>query len=216
MKVVEDANLSRAEYVYKRIREGIRSGKYRSGHRLREAELAALLKVSRTPIREAIRRLASDGLIEHSASRGMMIIELDKQKVREMYGLRQTLEGAVARYAAQHASNSEIDAMRALLKREKEADSPQEIARINRLFHQAMQDASHNRYLVHMLHMLYDLLALLPGNPFEIPDRVKQAQREHLAVLTAIERRDPDSAETLARQHIQNAGSARIQQMFES
>jgi DNA-binding GntR family transcriptional regulator len=210
-----DGDLSRAEYVYKRIRDGIRSGKYQSGHRLREAELAAHLKVSRTPIREAIRRLVSDGLVELSPARGVMIVELDKQKVREMYALREALEGAVARYGAQHASQSEIDAMRSLLQREKSAKSPQEVARINRLFHQSLQDASHNRYLVNSLHMLHDVLAILPGNPFEIPERAKQAQREHAAVLSAIEARQPERAEKLAQQHIQNAGIARIQQMFE-
>jgi DNA-binding GntR family transcriptional regulator len=215
MKAV-DPNLSRAEYVYRRIRDGIRSGKYRSGHRLREAELAAHLKVSRTPIREAIRRLVSDGLVELSPSRGVMIIELDKQKVREMYALRETLEGAVARYSAQHASPNEIQAMRALLQRERQTSSPQEVARINRLFHQNMQEASHNRYLVHTLHMLYDVLAVLPGNPFEIPTRMKEATEEHAAVLSAIETRQPERAEELARRHIQNAGVARIQQMFES
>lgn len=216
MKKIEEADLSRAEYVYKRIREEIRNGQYRPGYRLREAELAARLKVSRTPIREAIRRLASDGLIELSPSRGMMIIELDKQKVREMYALRETLEGAVARCAAQHASQTEIEGMRGLLQREKEAKSPKEILKINRLFHQAMQEASHNRYLVHTLHMLYDLLSVLPGNPFEMPARVIQSQKEHLAVLTAIEQRNPETAEMLGRQHIQNAGVSRLQQMFES
>ena len=208
-------DLSRAEYVYKRIRDGIRTGKYRSGHRLREIELAANLRVSRTPIREAIRRLVSDGLVELSPARGVMIVELDKQKVREMYALREALEGAVARYAAQHASQNEIEAMRNLLQREKKADSPREIARINRLFHQCMQEASHNRYLVNTLHMLHDVLAILPGNPFENPTRARQAQHEHAAVLSAIERRHPEDAERLARQHIENAGTVRIQQMFE-
>ncbi|HZS55967.1 MAG TPA: GntR family transcriptional regulator [Bryobacteraceae bacterium] len=216
MKSIENTDLSRAEYVYKRIREGIRNGQYRPGYRLRETELAERLKVSRTPIREAIRRLAADGLIELSSSRGMMIIELDKQKVREMYAVRETLEGAVARYAAQHASASDIETMRALLQREKKAKSPKEILKVNRLFHQAMQEASHNRYLVHILHMLYDLLAVLPGNPFEMPARVIEAQKEHLAVLTAIEQRNPEVAEQLARQHIQNAGIARLRQMFEA
>jgi DNA-binding FadR family transcriptional regulator len=144
-----------------------------------------------------------------------MIIELDKQKVREMYALRETLEGAIARYSAQHASQDELRAMRALLQRESQSSSPAEVARINRLFHQSMQEASHNRYLVHTLHMLYDVLAILPGNPFDIPRRMKEAKQEHAAVLSAIEARQPKRAEELARRHIQNAGLARIQQMFE-
>ena len=107
----DEQDLSRAELAYKRLREGIRAGEFRPGQRLRETELASRLTMSRTPVREAIRRLASDGLIEVAPSRGVMIIDLNKQQVRELYALRETLEGAAARLAAQHASPAEIEAM---------------------------------------------------------------------------------------------------------
>jgi DNA-binding GntR family transcriptional regulator len=69
---------------------------------------------------------------------------------------------------------------------------------------------------VHTLHVLSDLLALLPGNHFEFPERARETTRQHLAVLIAVEQRQPENAEKLARQHIQNAGFARIHQVFES
>src|SRR5690242_713975 len=96
-----DQDLSRAEFAYRRLQASIRSGELRPGQRMRESELANLLNVSRTPIREAIRRLSSEGLVVLGPSRGMMVAELDKQQVRELYSLRATVEGAAARLAAQ-------------------------------------------------------------------------------------------------------------------
>jgi DNA-binding GntR family transcriptional regulator len=213
----DSQDLSRAEFAYKRLREGILSGEFRPGQRLREAELAARLNVSRTPIREAIRRLASDGLIEVAPSRGMMIIELDKQQVRELYSLRETLEGAAARLAAQHASASEIVQMRELLDGGQEANgSAKEAARINHLFHRAIHDAAHNRYLVEALMKFSESLALLPGTTFEMPGRPETARKEHLAIVRAIEGREPEKAEELARYHIRMSGLTRIRMMFES
>jgi DNA-binding GntR family transcriptional regulator len=210
----DEQDLSRAELAYKRLREGIRAGEFRPGQRLREAELATRLNVSRTPVREAIRRLASDGLIEVAPSRGMMIINLEKQQVRELYALRETLEGAAARMAAQHASPAEIETMHELLDAGRAAEEPREIARLNLLFHRAIQDAAHNRYLGQALVQLSDSLALLPGTTFEVPGRPEVAHAEHMAVVAAIESRAPEKAEELARHHIAMAGSTRIRMMF--
>lgn len=217
MKTFEELNLSRAEYAYSKLRERIRSGEFRSGQRLREVELASQLAVSRTPIREAIRRLASDGLIEVAPSGGVMILELGRQQVREMYELRQVLEGAAAGMAAQHASPSEIAEMRALLKQMKSAfKDPVDAAKINRIFHAAIHEAAHNRYLAQAVSQLSDSLALLPGTTFEVRARREQVHKEHLAIVDAIERRAPEEAEKSARQHIENAGAARIRMMFEA
>jgi DNA-binding GntR family transcriptional regulator len=209
-------NLSRAEFVYKKLWQGIQDGEFHSGQRLREAELASRLKVSRTPVREALRRLTSEGLIEFAPSRGMMIVELDKQQVRELYALRETLEGAAARFAAQHASPSEIAALVELLERQDRSALPsEEAARLNRRFHNAIHEAAHNRYLVLSLRQLYASLALLPGTTFTAPGRIASAREEHGAILTAIQDRDAVRAEAAARHHIENAGRIRMQMMFE-
>jgi len=212
----EDANLSRGDFVYRHLRMGIRSGAFHPGDRLREAELAAQLNVSRTPIREAIRRLASDGLVEVAPSRGVMFIQLDKQQVRELYALREALEGTAARLAAQHASPDEITVMHELLERSSPLDDPAAIAQTNRIFHQSIHDAAHNRYLAQALRQLADSLALLPGTTYEAPGRSEAAQQEHLDILAAIEGRDADKAETLARLHIQASGKIRMLMMFDA
>jgi DNA-binding GntR family transcriptional regulator len=208
-------DLSRAEFVYKRLREGIRAGAFRPGQRLREAELAEALKVSRTPVREAIRRLVSDGLVEIAPSRGMMIIALDKERVRELYDLRESLEGTAARLAARSARPEEIDEMQSLLDRSGLAlADPAETARLNGLFHRVIHDAARNRYLALALVQMSDSLALLPGTTFEAAGRTEAAQQEHRAILAAIAARDPDQAERLARHHIENARLIRMRMMF--
>lgn len=209
----DEDDLSLAERVYKRIREGIRMGEFHRGQRLREEDLARKLNVSRTPVREAIRRLSADGLVEVSPSRGMRIIDLDKQQMRELYSLRQILEKAAARLAAQHASLADIAAMEDILVAGKSAREPAEVARLNRAFHRAIREASHNRYLESVLAQLSDSLALLPGTSY--PGRPELAHREHREILAAIKARDAEKVEQLMHRHIELAGAARVNLMFE-
>jgi DNA-binding GntR family transcriptional regulator len=211
----EDPDISRAEHAYRRLLDGIRAGEFRPGQRLREIDLATRLKVSRTPVREAIRRLASEGLVELAPGRGVMIIELSRQQVRELYFLRGTLEGAAARLAAQHASESEIASFRQTLAEiARVEEDPMLVARLNRDFHRQIHDAAHNRYLARALSQLSDSLALLPGTTFQAAGRPKLAQAEHAAMVEAIERRDPDRAEALTRDHIERASTTRVSMMF--
>ena len=207
---------SLAESVYSQIRAGIRTGTLRAGQRLLEVELARSLDVSRTPVREAIRRLASDGLIEVAPTRGMRVIELDKQRVREIYFLRELLEGGTARSAAQHATASDLQEMREVLDLSKTSfNQPAQTAKLNKHFHKLIQDCARNRYLAQALEQLSDSLALLPGSTFEVLGRPKEALAEHNARLAAIARRDADEAERLARAHIRMAGQTRLRMMFQ-
>jgi DNA-binding GntR family transcriptional regulator len=210
----QDDDLSLAERVYKRLREGIRAGDFRPGHRLREADLATKLKVSRTPVREAIRRLSADGLVEVSSSRGMRIIDLNTQQVRELYSLREVLEGTAARMAAQHASAGELETMEELLLAGERTHEPVKIAIINRSLHKAIHEAAHNRYLSLALTQLSDSLGLLPGTTYELPNRPETAHSEHVDILKAIKSRKPIMAEKLMRHHIAVAGVARIKMIF--
>ena len=88
----EEAGLSRAERVYRHLRDGIRAGTYRAGQRLREVEIAAALNTSRTPVREAIRRLEADRLVEDLAGAGLTVRQLDRQRVLELYMFRAAIE----------------------------------------------------------------------------------------------------------------------------
>lgn len=207
---------SRADFVQEKIREAIQAGRYAPGARIRETEVAEWLEVSRTPVREALRRLESEGILTFVSWRGVVVAELDRQQVAELYAMREILEGAAAGLAARHIGEAEIDLLEQLLERAAETgDDAEKCAALNRKFHEVIYAAAHNRYLVQTLNTLRNALALLRGTTFALEGRAEAAQREHRAILKAIEARDAKAAERTARDHIKQAGRARLRLLFE-
>jgi DNA-binding GntR family transcriptional regulator len=202
---------SRGEYVYRALRDAIGRGQYRQGERIREEDIAKSMGVSRTPVREALRRLQTRGLLELAAGRGLVVAELSRQQVLELYAMRELLEGAAARLAAQHATETEVAYLRHLLKELRTETSPKRLADLNRVFHHAICDAAHNRYMQQSLNDLGDALALLRDTTFAVVGRPKTADIEHVAIVDAIEKHDPDVAERAARDHIRQAQQLRMQ-----
>lgn len=208
---------SRGEFVYRAMCAAIREGRYQQGERIREEDIAASMEVSRTPVREALLRLQTRGLVEFAAGRGLIIAEFDRQQVHELYAMRELLEGASARLAALHATSSEIVYLRYVLEEFREnKGNAKRMAQINRDFHRAVSDAAHNRYMVQSLNELSDAEALLRGTTLAHPGRADSADEEHTAILAAIERRDPDLAEKLAREHIHQAEKIRLRMLSPS
>lgn len=208
--------LPRSQFVYSKLKGMMKEHKLVPGQRVREAEIASMLGVSRTPVREAMNRLVSEKLLVLSSTRGISVVELDRQHVLELYATREFVEGASARFAAQHASPAEIASLRSMLEQSRLNLDPQKHAAFNRRFHAAIGVAAHNRYVQQMLDSLADTLHLLRGTTFQVPGRSGKAFEEHLAIITAIENRDPDSAEAAARHHIRNATQVRLEMMFEN
>lgn len=205
---------SRGAQVYEALLDRIRSGELLPGMRLREEELARLLDVSRTPVREALTRLQARGLVD-SAAGGLAVVQVDRRQVMELYAMRASLEGAAAAFAAENASAAEITGMRLLTARFAERSaSPAEAARANAELHEAIYEAAHNRYLRRMLTDLNDSLALLSDTTFSVEGRAAAARREHGAIVAAIEARDASKAETAARRHIERALGARLEMIF--
>jgi DNA-binding GntR family transcriptional regulator len=207
--------MSHAQRVYDELIEALRSGKYGPGDRILAEDVARSFAVSRTPVREALSRLQERRLLEMTPS-GLAVAQLDRQGVLELYALRELLEGAAARFAAQHASPSDIYAMRQISAAfvEAQGGDPARHAQLNRMFHNAIYEAAHNRFLHDALEGLNDALMLLPSTTFAAPGRSSTAAPEHDAILNAIERRDPDAAEDCARVHIQRARDTRLAMMF--
>lgn len=207
---------SRADQVSGRIRDAIQSGRYQPGERLREAEVADWLDVSRTPVREAFRRLETEGLLSFVSWRGVVVADLDRQQISELYAMREVLEGAAARFAARHVADGEIEFLDMLLDRaDAAAGDPESLAEINRQLHGTIHAAAHNRYLTGTLEQLRNALALLRGTTFAIAGRAETAAREHRAIVDAIRRRAPDEAEDAARAHIAAAHTARLKLLLE-
>ena len=210
----ENEDRSRAEFVHAVLGGAILAGKFSGGERVREEEVAQLLGVSRTPVREALRNLQSQGLLEPRAGKGLCVVALGRQQILELYEMRELLEGAAARLAARHASSSEIGLLEELLASCSAAeDDPDRLASVNRLLHHAIYEASHNRYLLSALQGVYDLMALLGATTFTVLGRSKTANLEHRAIVRAIARRAPETAEKAARSHIERAKETRLKML---
>ncbi len=204
-----------ADQAYERLLKSIRKGELRQGDRLTEDKVAGLLGMSRTPVREALGRLVSCGLAEVSIGRTLAIRRLERAQVIELYEMRQILEGAAARLAAKHASKAEIFSLEQILESTKPVKGqvrhkPAEMAQINNDFHEAILQATHNRYLQHQAAQLSESLWLLSGTTFAHKGRSEQAFEEHQAIVQAIAKGDEDGAEQAARLHIEKSLQARL------
>jgi DNA-binding GntR family transcriptional regulator len=206
---------SRGDFVHGWLLGAIRDGQFQPGSRIREAEVALQLGVSRTPVREAFRRLQADGLLVLTPWRGAQVAELNQTQVIELYAMRRVLEGTAAALAAEHATPEEIDHLFKLLEKDKTAeDKSDRHAQINRQFHQTLYGAAHNRYLLKALNALTDSLALLKSTTYEVPGRALVARDEHVLIANAIKKRDSAAAEKTTRAHIETAERARIKLLF--
>lgn len=205
---------TRAEQAYQHIVNAIRVGSLTPGTRIREAELSERIGLSRTPVREALSRLLAEGLVANDPARGMVITELDHGMMSELYEMRSVLEGAAARMAARHASETEIAFLRTINERDAQLTEPSALARNNRLFHATLYRCAHNRYLVNTLNTLQASMMLLGRTTRVIPGRPEAARREHGLIVEALECRDGDAAETHAQAHIRQAYAARLEAML--
>jgi DNA-binding GntR family transcriptional regulator len=209
--IARGSGVALGEAVFRSLCEALQAGAYRAGDRLREEEVAQRLNVSRTPVREALGRLAARGCVQPARGRGFIVRSLDISEVLELYAMREILEGAAARLAAEHASRPEIDALTDIEQAFTEATGDAaEMARLNRGFHDAIGRAARNRYLDNASGELQDWIALLGPTTFSVTGRPATSHREHQAIINAIAARDGDKAETLARAHIREALRCRL------
>ena len=201
----------RGEFAYRVMREALRSGAFRSGEHLREAEVAKRLRISRTPVREAFHRLVAEGLLNVGRWNGVVVAELSAEELVQLYAVREALEGTAARLAAEHATEVESQRLSEIAETEAAARTdPNRLVIINSELHQTMYAAAHNRYLLQALNTVVDALGLLRHSTFVLPGSIELAHREHLRIIAAIRKRKPDDAEELAREHIRHALAMRL------
>jgi DNA-binding GntR family transcriptional regulator len=200
----------RSQHAYDALRDEIRSGALRPGDRLREMDIAARLGVSRTPAREALKRLESEGLVAFTQPRGLAVAQLSTSEIQQLYALREMLAGVAARFAAERAAPFEIDALEQMVARHKNVTNPEAAAAANRDLHAAIIAASHNVYVRRCFAVLSDAVALLGRTTYATPGRIASGWKENAEIIDAIARRDPDAAEDAARRHIRAAAAVRL------
>lgn len=206
-------DIPQGRLIYHRLLDEIRAGDLLPGTRLREAEIAERLGSSRTPVREAIRLLESDGLVSHVPRQGATIRSLDYAEIMELYEMRAVIEGTAARLAARAASQVEIDALTALNDEFGHARNEREAATLNRQFHQMLLNAAKNRFLVRAVDSLQKSMLILGPTTLMEQARISDAYREHRSIIDAIGARDSQRAEAEMRAHIETAQHVRLKSL---
>lgn len=201
------------EDAYDRLVLDIRAGRLKPGDRLVETDLAARLGISRTPVREAVRRLESDGLVVHQPRLGATVRKLDYLEITELYEMRGVLEGTAARLAARSASQIELEELEAINREMQASTDVRQLYEANRQFHGVLLSAARNRFLVKSVEAVQKTLLILGSSTLEESQRAAQAIEEHDAILTALKNRDGDAAEASMRAHIEAAHKARLRQL---
>lgn len=194
-------DISQGEAAYAKLLETIRAGTYGPGARLRETEVAARLNLSRTPVREALRRLEADGIVEHRPRLGAVIRQLDHSELVELYEMRSVLERTAAEMAAKHASAAELVALRDL-NDQIAASLPARAAALNQDFHRGIYLATRNRFLMEAARALNNALMLLGPTTLDDAARIATVSDQHGAILDAIEARDATAAGQAAQTHL--------------
>jgi DNA-binding GntR family transcriptional regulator len=205
----------RSDLVSHTLREAIARGELKPGQRVMEVEVAEWLDVSRTPVREALHRLESEGMLAQEPRVGLVVASITRQAMLELYVMREVLEGTAARLCARQASDLELMELEELVRREERLkDDYEALAQHNRLFHEAVHRGAHNRYLQKSLTAVNDSMWLLGKSQMLIAERARGARTEHAQIFEAIRSRDADAAEEAARRHVRSAQRQRLRRLF--
>ncbi|MFJ3929013.1 MULTISPECIES: GntR family transcriptional regulator [unclassified Streptomyces] len=195
---------SKADLVYDSLREAILSGRLAPGERVNMDELARSLGVSKIPIREAVKRLESEGLLASRAHSGVVVTRVDKSAGQGAFLAREVIDGLVAKLAAARADDRLLSELRAVQQgmrealRTKDAD---ELQHLNSEFHRLLAEASGYHILAELTEwLLVTIRRYRVAAPRAVPDWAAVIE-EHEVILDALRRKDPVSAEAAARAH---------------
>ncbi len=205
------------QWVADQLRAEILEGRLKPGEWLRQERLAQEHGVSQMPVREALKQLASEGLVEHVPYRGARVVQFSADDVEDLYACRAFIEGLAARFAAVNILAGELAELAALVPQMAACETPRDLGQyreLNRRFHGVIFAASRRSYLVRTLAqlwaafptMLWSNVPRVPTDPGATRDEPDVA--EHSAIVAALAAHDPAAAERAVRDHITSAGRA--------
>lgn len=203
--------MSRAsDTAYEQIRGFLLSGKAPPGSQLTEEQLADIAGVSRTPVREAMRRLEAEMLLVRSPSKRIFVADWSRDEIDEMFTLRQMLEGHAANRAAARLTTAELEQLETINRELHEAveSDPPDIVRFldaNRAFHEVITNAARSPRLAQVLAMLVEQpVVLRTAHNYSVGD-LKQSARDHDELISAFRAADPGWAEAVMGSHLRRA-----------
>jgi DNA-binding GntR family transcriptional regulator len=191
------------EFVHDTLRRAVLSGALPGGTRLLQADIAAQLSVSTTPVREALRDLAAEGLVVFKPHSGAVVRELNIVELAELYDIRRALEPLAIRRAAALISPEEIAAAQALAREMEQENDPARWTELNRRFHHVVEEASQAPLILSVLKGVQDIAAIYVAHVLaRRPSRIASGNKEHRALLAALRKHDGEAAARLQAAHL--------------
>ncbi len=190
--------------VYENIKSAIISGEIKAGTRMTETAVSEQMNVSTTPVREAFRRLASEGLMKIIPWRGAIVQEFSSQEILEVYQCREALEIKAIQLAIDHIDSEGIEKLKTLLERSKVADNHTEYAELNTEMHETFFEYSRNSTLINLIHQISDIILHNRNVSAYSDNRKKEIFEEHKKIITALENKNKTDATQAMKDHIEN------------
>lgn len=215
---MEHKMISIADQVFEKLEHDILSGVYERDEILTEIKLSEQLGVSRTPIREAMRRLEAEHIIE-STSKGARVIGINREDIADICEIRLRLEGLAARWAAERAGAEGIQALLEIVDLQEfytQKEDPESIKNADSRFHQTIYALCGSTSMRDTLEPLHRKLLKYRRVSVSTQSRAKKSLEEHRAIFDAIAAHDGDSAERLTIRHVQNARDSILQREKET
>jgi DNA-binding GntR family transcriptional regulator len=202
-----------SDWAYERILDLVLEGKLTAGAVLQERRIAEALRISRTPVREALSRLEAEGLVKRQVGRLMTVTEITVQQYIDVLNVRKVLETEAAGLAAGHVSSSIVEKMRKAIDGLLKKDNPtvSEHWAVDDLVHSTIAAATRNQCLETTIRDLRRRTRVF--NTHRIPGRLRPGASEHLALIEAVASGDQEQARAMMAKHIENAKLAIINQL---
>lgn len=198
-------NKSLTSIIFEKIREDILNGMYDPGEKIVEAKLADELGVSRTPVREALKQLELDGLVENIPNRGVIVKGVTAQDIRDIYTIREAIEGIAAKWSVERMSQEELDSLKEIYELmefytfKKDVDK---IFELNTKFHELIYMATKSRFLEHVLRDFQLFIKTTRYESLKSEGRMEHTLQEHKEILDAFINRDEEKAVSKIIDHI--------------
>ena len=205
MKVIKlDDKRTLSEKVYDRLKELIMDGELERGTKITETSIAKMFDVSPTPVREAFRRLASDGLIEVASWKGVIVKGIEQKDLLEIYDCREALEGMVGKLAVRNITEEDIEILEGILERCNDAETPEILIELNTEFHNELLRIARNERLSKLLNELMVVILYDRDISGRYSVRRKEIVAEHLDILKYLKKKDEKKVSELMSKHIRN------------
>lgn len=219
MFTVNRATLS--DQIYEYLRGEILTGRLAPGERLDLGELVAQLKVSKMPVKEAIGKLATEGLVDVQAQRGTFVSRVEPRELEETFAVRCALEVLAGELAIARIQKSDLQKLNQLIAEMEQSTSQTDVGRhlgLNFQFHGLLVELSDNRKLIELYHRLRTPIQIA-GIHYRSEtwvERVAKEQKEHRAIVRALEQKDAAAVSRAIREHIKRGGDSLLEDVERS